>query len=138
MSLIQWSDSYRVGHTMLDYDHMTLVNITNQVWDLRHSPSVTNAEIARCIQQLADYTKRHFQREEEIFSATDYPDVEAHKAMHRELETTVDSLVLLLRREPDMMRLDEIADFLKRWLLQHIAKHDRAYSAYLDGARKVA
>lgn len=134
--LIQWNDAWRVGNPAIDYDHQMLVNITNQLWDLKQMPRVKNADIARVLDQLVEYVKRHFAREEAIFRNSDYPLKDSHIAMHRELTKVVEDLSAVFRREPDCLNLDEIMDFLKRWLMDHIVKHDMGYRDYIDGSHK--
>lgn len=69
MPLIEWSDDFLIGHSAIDYDHQMLVNITNQVYDMKNAPKISNQQIGQCMKQLVDYVERHFRREEEIFSA---------------------------------------------------------------------
>ncbi len=134
--LIEWNDAWRVGDSAIDYDHQMLVNITNQLWDLKQMPRVKNADIKRVLDQLVDYVKRHFEREEAIFAKTDYPLKKAHIAMHRDLTKVVEDIAMVFGREPDLLNLDEIMDFLKRWLMDHIVKHDMGYKEFLKGAPK--
>lgn len=129
--LIQWNDAWRVGNSAIDYDHQMLVNITNQLWDIKRNPRTKNAEITRVLGQLVDYVKRHFEREEGIFGASDYPHKKEHIAMHRELTKVVEDIAVVFQREPDLLNLDEIMAFLKRWLMDHIAKHDMGYKEYI-------
>ncbi|SIS87602.1 bacteriohemerythrin [Insolitispirillum peregrinum] len=135
--LIQWNDAWRVGNSAIDYDHQMLVNITNQLWDIKNNPRVRNAEIARILGQLVEYVKRHFEREEAIFLASDYPHKKEHIAMHRELTKVVEDIGVVFNREPDLLNFDEIMAFLKRWLMDHIVKHDMGYKDYIgEGAKK--
>lgn len=131
MPLIEWSNDWLIGHTAIDFDHQTLVNITNQIYDMRRQPKVSNEEIGRCMNQLADYVERHFAREEAIFSKTAYPLVEDHLKMHRDLEKVAREICDLYRREPDLLNFDEVTEFLRRWLIDHILKHDMGYKKYL-------
>ncbi len=140
--LIQWNDSWRIGNSSIDYDHQMLVNITNQLWDLKQNPRTKNADIGRILAQLVDYVKRHFEREEAIFTKSDYPEKREHIAMHRELTKVVEDIAIVFSREPDLLNFDEIMAFLKRWLLDHIAKHDMGYREYIiqdaKGKKRVA
>ncbi|MBF0373340.1 MAG: hemerythrin family protein [Alphaproteobacteria bacterium] len=131
MALIAWDDAWLVGHGTIDYDHQMLVNITNQIYEIRHDPTIKNAQVFQTLQQLVSYVERHFAREEAIFDKTDYPDAAAHKQMHRELERVVREIVDLWRREPDLLNFDEVIEFLRRWLIEHILKHDHKYKPFL-------
>jgi hemerythrin-like metal-binding protein len=131
--LIQWDDAWRVGNTAIDYDHQMLVNITNQLYHLKKMPRAKNVEVKRLLDQLVDYVKRHFEREEAIFLASDYPHKKSHVAMHRDLTKVVEDIATVFGREPDLLNFDEIMDFLKRWLMDHILKHDMGYKDFIDG-----
>ncbi|MFA7430065.1 MAG: bacteriohemerythrin [Rhodospirillaceae bacterium] len=134
--LIQWDDAWRVGNSAIDYDHQMLVNITNQLYHLKQMPRAKNAEVKRLLDQLVDYVKRHFEREEAIFMASDYPHKNSHKAMHRDLTKVVEDIATVFGREPDLLNFDEIMDFLKRWLMDHILKHDMGYKDFINGSAK--
>lgn len=131
--LIYWNDAWKIGNTAIDYDHQMLVNITNQLWDLKQMPRIKNAEVQRIMDQLVSYVKLHFEREEKIFNNSAYPHKQEHIAMHRELSKVVEDIALVYSREPDLLNLDEIMAFLKRWLIDHIAKHDMGYKEYILG-----
>ncbi len=130
--LIQWNDAWRVGNAAIDYDHQMLVNITNQLWDLKQQPRVDTADVSRILGQLVEYVKRHFRREEDIFMASDYPLKASHKAMHVELTKVVEDIAKVYARDPDLLNLDEVMDFLKRWLMDHIVKHDMGYKDFIQ------
>ncbi len=131
MDPITWDRAWATGHSAIDYDHQMLVNITNEVIFARRNPKVRNAEMKRVLGSLVDYVSRHFRREEEIFMKSKYPKKEAHLAMHRELEQVVGDIVDVFNREPDLLNLDEVVTFLRRWLIDHILKHDMGYKQYL-------
>lgn len=131
MSLIEWSNEWTIGHKVIDYDHQMLVNITNQVYDIRRLPKIRVSEVKKTLDHLVQYVEQHFAREEEIFKKTKYPLCEQHIAMHRELEKVVRDISFLYQKDPDLLNFDEILEFLRRWLIDHILKHDKGYAKYL-------
>ena len=130
VTFIQWNDSYKVGHKIVDFDHMTLVNITNELF-MRVDRGFSDEEIAQTITLLIDYVERHFEREEELFVNSDYPDVDKHLAMHADITKTVKDIALVYKTKPDAINIQEVLDFLKKWLLNHIMKADQGYVEYL-------
>lgn len=132
---IIWSDEWSVGHAVIDYDHQMLINITNTIWAMKKNPNTKRADVGRVIDQLIAYTEKHFAREEEIFGDTDYPDAVEHKKMHQALAQTIRNIRDLYMREGDTLNLSEIADFLRRWLMNHILKHDKNYASYIARGR---
>jgi len=130
LTFIQWNDSYKVGHKIVDFDHMTLVNITNELF-MRVDRGFSDEEIAQTISLLIDYVERHFEREEDLFKNSAYPDVDKHLAMHRDIEKTVKDIAAVYKTKPDAINIHEVLEFLKKWLTNHILKADQGYMQYL-------
>jgi len=128
---IKWKSSYLVGHKMVDYDHQMLVNITNELFD-RVNKEVSEEEIAQTISCLVDYVEKHFAREEKLFVNSDYPETSMHLAMHKDITKTVKDIALIYSTDPKSININEVLDFLKRWLIQHIMKADVGYIKYLQ------
>jgi hemerythrin len=128
--LIHWKDEYLVGHPIIDYEHRTLVNITNTLYDAVQG-SVDPDCVDRTVAHLLEYVERHFARDEALFLETDYPYADAHMRMHHEIEKTVRGIDTLQHTNPRALDVHEVVEFMRRWLLQHIAKADRSYAAYL-------
>lgn len=127
---IEWNSSYLVGHKLVDFDHMTLVNITNELFH-RVDKGFSDEEIAQTIACLIDYVQRHFEREEALFMASDYPEVDKHLAMHKDITKTVKDIAKVYSADPKAINIDEVLVFLKKWLMNHIMKADVGYIKYL-------
>lgn len=131
MDFIAWNPAWNVGHPVIDFDHQMLVTITNQLMALPERYDAGKDDIDTMFGHLVQYTKTHFAREEAMFSATDYPDAEAHKEMHRALTKTIEDIAHMHAVQGDVLTFGEIGDFLRRWLTNHIARHDRGYAPHL-------
>ena len=127
---IQWNNSYLVGHKLVDFDHMTLVNITNELFH-RVDRGFSDEEISQTISLLIDYVEKHFEREEELFMASDYPDVDKHLEMHKDITKTVKDIAAIYKNDPSAINIGEVLEFLKKWLTNHIMKADQGYAKYL-------
>jgi len=127
---IQWNNSFLVGHKLVDFDHMTLVNITNELFH-RVDQGFDDEEIAQTISCLIDYVEKHFEREEDLFINSDYPDTEKHLAMHKDITKTVKDIATIYKNEPSAININEVMEFLKKWLTNHIMKADVGYVDYL-------
>lgn len=127
---IEWNSSYLVGHKLVDFDHMTLVNITNELFH-RVNQGFSDEEVAQTITCLIDYVEKHFEREEELFVNSDYPEVEKHLAMHADITKTVKDIATIYKTDPGAINIDEVLVFLKKWLTNHIMKADVGYVEYL-------
>ena len=127
---IVWKDEYCVGHSIIDYDHQTLVNITNELFNCVEA-GLSAEEISTTIKYLINYVELHFKREETLFLESAYPDSKAHMAKHREIEQVVRGIAAQYTADPTAINIDEVLAFLKKWLIKHIMHTDRTYVPFL-------
>ncbi|MEQ8603027.1 MAG: bacteriohemerythrin [Marivibrio sp.] len=142
MRAIDWDEGMSVGLARLDDDHKQLIAIINRLHEaVRLGGSEAGATVARSLQALADYTERHFAREEAVLEAVGYPALRGHRVQHdafvdelRDLADAFDA-----RRDPALAA--ELGRFLRDWLTHHILVEDMAYKPRVQGdprARAVA
>ena len=131
MAFVQWKDEYNTGQSAIDFDHKTLVTITNELFDELVKGS-SPATILRLFKNLTDYVHRHFEREEEILRATEYPNIHGHAYKHREIEQVMGKLFLRYQEDPSTLKQSEVVDFLRRWIRDHILNEDHEFIEYLD------
>lgn len=121
-----------VGNARLDDDHKLLIELLNQL-----SQPIPEAEAPLLVQSilnaLVDYASFHFAREEAALAAVDYPYLAAHKAAHRLVAEQAQAHLATFQADPDSLSLDQLAAFVRGWLVEHIQGEDRAFSAYLSG-----
>lgn len=127
---VQWKDEYSVGITFIDDDHKKLINLLNQ-FTAAYDHDMSETFEKEALEELINYTKYHFEREEEMMSENDYPDFIAHKAKHQEMIEQVSSFVELYNKKGHAA-LKEISEYLTVWLISHINGTDKEYSQYLN------
>jgi hemerythrin len=131
---IVWRDQMSVGNALIDNDHRYLLCLVNTVeLALRLEENTDLLEVA--LDQLLQYTRDHFGREEALQVKIQYPGYPAHKAEHQAL---LEKLLGLQRQLAaaggegaagvDPMRL---SDLLRHWVLDHVLKTDMQMRAYL-------
>lgn len=126
---VEWRDEYSVGIESIDNDHKRLLNLINQLQTAVHYQTGEQFE-REALDAVVDYTRGHFQREEELMESHDYPELEAHRAEHRQMIERVDGMLEEYRRNPQS-GLEDAVQYLKNWLIHHINGTDQAYSGYL-------
>lgn len=126
---IKWKDEYSVGIRHIDNDHKKLIDLLNQ-FTIAYEHNVSESFETEALQQLIDYTKYHFKREEKLMQKHDYPDFEAHQAKHQEMINQVNSFVELYN-EKGHDAFKDVCEFLTAWLINHINGTDKEYSQYL-------
>jgi len=120
---ILWNDSYSVGIKSIDDDHKKLITLVNKFNCAYKFNSGEDFE-RESLDELVDYTRYHFNREEQMMQDNDYPDFEAHKAQHVAMVTQVENIV----KDYDNRgyeALDGVSDLLKGWLINHINGTDK-------------
>ncbi len=124
-NFINWSDKLSLNIELIDNQHKQLVDIVNELFRAIRSGQ-TNEKLNSIFDGLINYTATHFETEEEIFDKIHYFDIESHKQHHK---TLVESALKLQAdfHSGNAVIGREVMDFLKSWLLDHIAQIDRQY-----------
>ncbi len=128
--LIRWNSTYELGYKEIDEQHMKLVDIINDFYNA-FATAQAHEKIGDIIGELVNYTVFHFTAEEEIFSNSNYPDVEQHRKIHKSF---VDELKKYHQEVKDgnMTTTYDLMTFLRDWLVKHIMGTDRAYLPYVQ------
>ncbi len=126
---IRWKDSFSVGNESIDEDHKKLLGMINQLQTAAHYQT-DEALIESTLNELIDYTKYHFKREEELMKEYNYPDIEEHMKEHTAMVKKVSGFIDEYRIDKTRT-IDNVILFLKTWLLNHINGSDQKYAPYL-------
>ncbi|MCP3667151.1 MAG: hemerythrin family protein [Gammaproteobacteria bacterium] len=126
---IEWSDGYSVGIQSIDDDHKKLILLLNQFQTAYEYQ--TGSEFERqALSELVSYTKYHFSREEGLMKDNGFPGFEAHKAQHDEMIERVEGFVVDYDKR-GYEALEDVFNFLKGWLINHINGTDKEYAPFL-------
>lgn len=126
---VEWKESYSVGIESIDNDHKKLLGLINQLQSAAHYH--TDSELVdETLKQLLEYTEYHFSREEEMMKKCEYPEYEQHKQQHAEMISQVYNFVDQYRND-GTRSIEEVAIYLKNWLVNHINGTDQKYTPYL-------
>lgn len=116
---VRWTPDMSVGVKVLDDDHRRLFALMNKVIAAFYA-GVGAGVVASTLDELENYTREHFAREEAMLVARDYGPIESHRAQHRHL---VDELVRLREEKAGI----QLIPALNEWLTTHILKVDLGY-----------
>ncbi len=128
-SFVVWNDEYSVGIKQIDEDHQKLLNLINQFQTAVYYNTGKRFE-QESLDELVNYTRTHFAREEKLMQDHDYPDFDAHLAQHKAMIAKVDQFIQA-HRDNGHKALQDTADYLRDWLINHINGTDKKYSEYL-------
>lgn len=130
MALVTWNESYSVKVQKCDDDHKKLFALLNTLHDAMKAGHGADV-IQQTVKELADYTKFHFAREEEMLKKTNYAALAPHRAQHQEFVRKVEHFQSDLK-EGKAGESVAVAEFLQDWLVHHIKQTDREYSTHLN------
>jgi hemerythrin len=132
MALFEWRPEYSVSVLRFDSEHKKLFELINELNDAM-SAGRGRAMVARVLQDLTVYVRRHFAAEEEAMRRAGYEGLEAHIAEHRALAEQVAKYYDEWATNESASPVD-LLFFLRNWLQKHIMESDHKYSKKLNGA----
>ena len=123
----EFTKEYHTGIDFIDEEHAKLFEIANRAYDLLTNQFVTDKydAIVAVLEELKDYTKYHFNHEEEYMKSINYPKRFSQLHQHTQFISKLESYNL---KEIDMNQQEgllEILDFLAVWLQGHIKGMDK-------------
>ncbi len=125
-----WKDEYSVGIEEMDNDHKKLLNLINQLQTAVHYYTGREFE-EKALEELVDYTKTHFNKEEKLLEDNGYADLDAHKLLHKQFIDKVNQFLEQYKQDSELT-INDTLEFLKDWLIKHINGTDKEYGKVLN------
>ena len=124
---IAWKDYYSVNDPSLDAEHKQIIECINELYAAMQG-AADGPTTKRVLDRLVQYTRTHFEHEEQILGEVDFPDFAAHKALHDNMRQRT----LGLRTHLTLVTARDVLVFLKDWWLEHIQGEDKKYATYVE------
>lgn len=123
----EFTDDYLTGIELIDGEHQQLFEIVEKAYKLVKSGSAGDNydEVIGILNELKDYTKEHFQDEEEYMESIRYEGLEAQKNAHAAFIYKLESVDLLELDENPQKYMESLIEFLLGWLINHILNTDK-------------
>jgi hemerythrin len=138
MPEIKWDDSFSVNNIEIDNQHKKWIEILNKVHDSLMSidaKSFLNIT-AEALEAMHEYARKHFSFEEEYMHEIGYPDVVAHRRIHKDFDSLIYSYNRDIR-EGKIVLNTELLKIIKNWLFDHILIEDKKYAAFIKDKSSV-
>lgn len=121
---IVWTPNYEIGIEVIDNQHRRIVEYINEVYAVRekHEPGDRLAEV---LFDLVDYTMSHFAFEEALMDEAGYLDIALHRLTHDTFTRQIQTFKKRFEGGEDIA--EDLANMLRRWLLEHIVTDDVGY-----------
>ncbi len=123
----EFAQEYWTGIDLIDKEHQVLFEIIDKANRLVKDYAVGDAydAIMEILQELREYTIRHFADEEEYMESIHYSGIEAQKRAHAAFIHKIEDI-----REDDIDKnpreyLESLMEFLLGWLINHILHMDK-------------
>jgi hemerythrin len=124
-----WRDEYCTGDARIDNEHRALFGLVNDL-HAAMANAASPAQMQAILTTMANHTIEHFQHEEALMVARNYPGYQRHKQVHDNLLAKVQTLLTRFNSDNSPLSADLTA-FLTEWLSHHIQGEDQAMIRFL-------
>lgn len=128
-TFVEWSDALSIGVETIDEQHKSLVAMLNEMYEGINGGWGRKAR-DEVLDKLVSYTVVHFETEESLMEASNYPEEKEHKQRHAKLIQMVGEYIEKYNEDPNASNYD-LLFFLKRWLVDHIQRDDKLLGQHL-------
>jgi len=125
MSEFTWNDRFKIGHSIVDSQHIHLFELANQIVEGNNDEDLTHL-----LMLLFQHTREHFSAEESLMKQTRYPDYERHVEQHNQMLDRLIEISKTVQKKqwnPSDMKL-----FISNWVLIHILEDDMPLGEHLN------
>ena len=126
---IDWKDIYKTGNVPIDVQHKQWFNKVNYFLEAADKESRTVAAM-----KMREYTRLHFQHEEELMRLTNYPAAREHTRRHN--DTLVHMRLLMEQIANDTLDMEKWRAFLLDLFGNHIADADLKLAAFVTSQKR--
>lgn len=126
--MYEMKKEYFTGIELIDSEHSQLFDYANQIYELLHAEFVPDKydNILVILDELRDYTKKHFADEEAYMESIHYKKIFSQKIQHQAFIEELDNIDL--ENISEVENQDEIISkmliFVTDWLKSHILELD--------------
>jgi hemerythrin-like metal-binding protein len=134
MRSLQWSSALELGSPEVDEQHKMLIDIAN---DFLHAvrEGEGSENVQETFKRLREYTVTHFYDEEQFMGRMNYPGLKDHQVQHTLIIQQVKAYQRRLY-EGEVTSVEEMLDFLKKWLVEHIVQQDLKLKQHLESMKE--
>ena len=131
MELVQWSEKFSVGVKELDEQHQQLIKLLNLLISTQGTANTRSETISDTLMAMTRYAQAHFQAEESLMEAYDYPGLKEQKIQHRDFRKKTVSFSTATYYGIDQVP-EALLEYLVEWWVHHILEDDMAYRSFFN------
>jgi hemerythrin-like metal-binding protein len=126
--IFNWDPArYSLKIEKMDNEHKILIFFMNELY-VKFDDKKDKADVSKSLNALVNYTVQHFKDEEAYMTSIKFPDLEVHKAVHKNLLEKFGTYKTEFERTGVLT--ENFFSFLKTWLSAHICGNDMKYSVH--------
>ena len=123
--MIEWEDKFSVGISIIDQEHKKLIDILNKA-SFANERNDNAVETLELLGDMIEYSRKHFSAEETYMLKFKFPEYQLHRNEHLDfIDNTIRSHHSFI--SGDYQIANEILEYLKQWLVNHIQVTDKKY-----------
>ena len=113
---------------MIDEQHKKLFELAGAVEDIAEH-AVSKGKIKELLSEFFHYMRDHFSDEEKYMESINYPELEPHRKIHKEIIKSMVHLIGSIKTTNDLK--ERLYLISKQWLLEHILFEDMKISEFV-------
>ena len=125
-----WLESFEIGFKAIDDDHRKMLALMKQVGDAGEA-----AKFDRCAElpdELVDFSKAHFEREEVLLDEIRYPAAALHKSYHAGLLVRADAVKEACKAIRSAHNFRECCEEMFEFLIDDVVAGDLKIKSYMQ------
>lgn len=127
MGYSDWSEDFSVHHTLMDEQHQTIFRLVNELHTAIFQKKARDV-LGDIVQELIDYTERHFAEEENLMRRINFPGYAKHKETHDQLLRQVLDFERKFQAGDNSFSAEMFQFLVSDWLVRHILGMDKQYA----------
>lgn len=124
---IIWKSEYNINNFKIDIEHQKLFTIAREAMSISKlkDDDKVKSKLKDVITKLFDYVGTHFANEQKYMEDVDYPELNNHKLLHKNMLNMLTTLISELNK----LELQEIEkslfNFIEEYFIRHIVLEDK-------------
>ncbi len=130
MTLIEWDDSLKTGHDVIDGEHKKFTETLNQHYKQMMSGHTNSDDIAAMFEEYHSHFIEHLRHEEVEMERKNYPDLKKHYKAHRSFLAQLESIKKEHENGKDVSV--DFLNFMAEWMRNHTMQYDKLFVDFLN------
>ncbi|OEJ63760.1 ATP-binding protein [Magnetovibrio blakemorei] len=126
---IIWAENLKIGVDIIDKEHQEITESINRISFLDGNPP----ELSKHIDDFVILTLIHFEHEEVVMKACEYPEYASHKMQHEEMGLKIHQIASQIKESPTLQNISKLQHFLKKSWIGHVFHEDMKIKPYTSG-----